>query len=89
MCVYRIRRNVYCITFITYILDVKIQLFVTLKSDQDPDPHGSELVWLPGSGSALREKAGSGSALKPMRIHNTALCPPIFGPEKKAGSNLK
>jgi hypothetical protein len=41
-------------TFLKYILDVKIQLFVTLKADQDPDPHGSELVWLPGSGSALR-----------------------------------
>jgi hypothetical protein len=26
----------------------------TGKSDQDPDPHGSALVWLPGSGSALR-----------------------------------
>jgi hypothetical protein len=34
----------------------KIQLFVTLKSalDPDPDPHGSSLVWLPGSRSILR-----------------------------------
>ncbi len=49
------------------------------KSDQDPD--GSAMVWLPGSGSALRLKAVSGSALrlkavsgsamKPTQIHNT------------------
>jgi hypothetical protein len=40
----------------TPIFSCKIQLFVTLKSDQDPDPysHRSALVWLPGSGSALR-----------------------------------
>ncbi len=42
-----------------------IQLFVTAKSDHDPDPeqHGSALFWLPGSGygSALRCKTGSGS----------------------------
>ncbi len=58
---------------------VKIQLFVTAKSDQDPDLHGSALVQIPssgsGSGPALRKKAGSefGSrlALKPMRIRNT------------------
>jgi hypothetical protein len=30
---------------------LKIQLLVTEKSDQDPDPLGSALVWLPGSGS--------------------------------------
>jgi hypothetical protein len=31
--------------------------FLPFKSDQDPDPHGSALVWLPGSGSgfALRK----------------------------------
>jgi hypothetical protein len=36
-------------TYKTYIFKVKIQLFVTAKSDQDPDPdqHGSALVWLP------------------------------------------
>jgi hypothetical protein len=34
---------------VPYIIHVKIQLFVTVKSDQDPDSHGS--------GSALREKA--------------------------------
>jgi len=45
-----------------YIFHVEIKLFVTLKSDQDPDPHGNALVWLPGSGSAL----------KLIRIHNTA-----------------
>ncbi len=35
------------ISYIKFIFHVKIQLFVTLKSDQDPDPHGSALVWLP------------------------------------------
>jgi hypothetical protein len=35
--------------------------FCDLKSDQDPDPHGSALNWLPESGSAV----------KPMRVHNT------------------
>ncbi len=45
--------------------------FLTLNSDQDPDPHSSALVCLPGSGSALR-KAVSGSVLKLMRIHNIA-----------------
>jgi hypothetical protein len=45
------------------ICHVQILLFVTLKSDQDADPHGSVLVWLPGhgSGSALRKKNRSGS----------------------------
>jgi hypothetical protein len=43
------------------IFHVKIKLFVTLKSDQDPDSYGSALVWLPGSGSALRKKVGCGS----------------------------
>jgi hypothetical protein len=33
---------------------VKIQLFVPLKSAQDPEPHGYALTWLSGSGSALR-----------------------------------
>jgi hypothetical protein len=45
----------------TYICHGKINLFVTKKFYHDPDQHGSALVWLPGSGSAL----------KPMRIHNT------------------
>ncbi len=50
---------------------------MTVKSDQDPDldPHGFELVWLLGSGSALEVKAGSGSGstLEPMRIRSTAV----------------
>jgi hypothetical protein len=37
-----------------YIFHIKPQLFVVAKSDNTPDPHGSALVWLPGSGSALR-----------------------------------
>ncbi len=43
----------YSNAFIKYILRVKIQLFATQKSDQDPDrdPPGSASVWLPGSGS--------------------------------------
>jgi hypothetical protein len=43
-------------TLSTFI-HVKIKLFVTLNSlkpDQDPDQDGSVLVWLPGSGYALR-----------------------------------
>jgi hypothetical protein len=62
-----LRRYVFWpITYFKYIFPIKIQLSMTLKSDQDPspDPHGSALVWLPGfgSGSALRLKAGSGSS---------------------------
>jgi hypothetical protein len=63
-----------------YIFYVKIQFSVTLnlKSDKDldPDPHGSVLVLLPGSGTALRKKAGSLSeaTLKPIQIHNPAFC---------------
>jgi hypothetical protein len=40
---------------IKFIFHVKIQLFVTAKSEQDtdPDPRRSVLVWLSGS-SALR-----------------------------------
>jgi hypothetical protein len=30
--------------YLPYIFHVKNQLFLTLKSDQDPDPHGSALV---------------------------------------------
>ncbi len=37
-----------------YIFHVKVQIFVTLKFDQDPDPHESALDWLPGSGSAWK-----------------------------------
>ncbi len=44
------------------IYHVKLQLFVTLKSEP-----GS------GSGSALIKKNGSGSAWKPTRINNTDL----------------
>jgi hypothetical protein len=29
-----------------YIFHVKIQLFVTQKSDKDPDPPGSAFIWL-------------------------------------------
>jgi hypothetical protein len=36
------------------IFHVNNQLFVTAKPEQDPDPDGSTLNWLPGSGSALR-----------------------------------
>jgi hypothetical protein len=52
-------------TYFKRIFHVKIQLFVPIKSDQDPDPdpHGSALVWLRGTGSA------SESIMKPMRIH--------------------
>ncbi len=31
---------------------VKIQLYATVRADQDPDPHESALIWLPRSGSA-------------------------------------
>jgi hypothetical protein len=36
------------------------------KTNQESDPHGTELTWLPGSGSgsALRENAGSINLLK-------------------------
>ncbi len=46
----------YNLPYRKYTFRVKIHLFVTEKSDQDPDPDGSELVWLPGSGTgtALR-----------------------------------
>ncbi len=49
--------NTYC----KYIFHVKIKLFVTFNSVQYPDPHGSALIWLPGSGSAsaLKTKAWS------------------------------
>jgi hypothetical protein len=53
----------------------------TLKCDRDPDLdlHGSALVWLLRSWSALGYKVGSGCALKPMRIHNTSkTCISIF-----------
>jgi hypothetical protein len=35
------------ITCLNNIYHVKIQLFVTLKSDQNPDPIGSALVFAP------------------------------------------
>jgi hypothetical protein len=41
---------------------LKIKLFVTAIPDQDPDLHKSALVWLPGSGSAM----------KAVRMFNTA-----------------
>jgi hypothetical protein len=52
----RLRRYVFgLLPTLSILFHVKIQLFVTLKSDQDsdpdpdPDPHGSALVWLSGS----------------------------------------
>ncbi len=39
-----------------------------IRFRRDPDPHGSALVWLCGSGSELRWKVGSGSALKPTLV---------------------
>jgi hypothetical protein len=39
------------ISYFRYIFHLKMKLFVTLKSNQDLDPHGSALVWFPGSGS--------------------------------------
>jgi len=32
-------------TYFKYIFQVKIKLFMTSKSDQDQDPHGSALVF--------------------------------------------
>ncbi len=48
---------------------------MTLKSDQDPDPHVVRINRLPGpgSGSGSGSALGSGPALKPMRIHNTGI----------------
>jgi hypothetical protein len=51
------------ITYFKYIFHVKIQIFLTLKSDTDHNPHGSAFVGLPGSMSAL----------KSVRILNTAV----------------
>jgi hypothetical protein len=49
-----------------YNFRVKLQLFMTAKSDQDPD--GSVLVWLCGSGSALsKNNADPQHWLKHMR----------------------
>jgi hypothetical protein len=59
--VYRMFLNYY---LLKVFFRVKILLFVTLKSDQDPDPHGSALVWLPD------QAFESGSAMKPMLIHS-------------------
>jgi hypothetical protein len=36
--------NLVVIIYFNYIFHVNIQLFVTLMSDQDPDPHGSALI---------------------------------------------
>jgi hypothetical protein len=60
-----------------YIFYVKIHLFVTANSEQDPntEPHGCALAWLPGSGPEVKtvsgSRSGSGSALKPVQIFNT------------------
>jgi hypothetical protein len=42
------------LTSFKYIFHIKIQLFVTLKSYQDPDS-GSAMVRLPGSSSEIRK----------------------------------
>jgi len=44
---YLLRYLLWQITYIKYIFHSKIQLFVTAKPNQDPDPQGSALVWLP------------------------------------------
>jgi hypothetical protein len=54
---------------VRYTLHVKIQLFVSLKTDQDPDPHGSSLILLPGSGSSFVIK----SWMRTMRIRYAAI----------------
>jgi hypothetical protein len=48
------KKGVFCaillVIYIKYIFHVKTQLLVvTAKSEQDPDPYGSALVWLSGS----------------------------------------
>jgi hypothetical protein len=55
------RYDFWAITYFNYIFHVKIQIFVILQSDQDPDPHD----WLPGSGSPHWDK----SWIRPMQIH--------------------
>jgi hypothetical protein len=39
-----------------YIFHVQNNFFVEAKSDEDPDPHGFALDWLPESGSVLAMK---------------------------------
>jgi hypothetical protein len=51
----------------------KLQLFVMAKSDQDPDPDGSALVWLFGSGSVLRF-----ATLMKQEVFDTAMCKKIY-----------
>jgi hypothetical protein len=47
--------QVWFLTFyLLKIFHVKNLLFLTLKFDQDPDPHRSALVLPPGSGSVMR-----------------------------------
>ncbi len=72
-------KNLVALSF-KHIFHAKILLFVTLKSDQNPNPDGLALVFAhpppppPDLDPLLaRWKARSGSALKPMQIHNTAL----------------
>ncbi len=50
-----------------HIFHVKMQLFVIQKSDQDQDsdPPGSAMVWIPGSGSALCKKLDPDPHLNP------------------------
>jgi hypothetical protein len=52
------------------IVDIVLNLFPA-KSYQNPDTHGSALICLHGSESALRQHAGSGTALKQMLIRKT------------------
>jgi hypothetical protein len=70
---------------LSIIFNVKILLFISLTRIRIR-LSGSALVWLPGSGSALRLKAGFGYALKLMRIHNTR---GKKSTRSKAGSHLQ
>ncbi len=63
-------------THIRYIFHVKLQLFVTAKSDQDPD--GSALVWHFGFGSALRFKQWGFPTLMKQEFFDTAMRKKIY-----------
>ncbi len=72
--------------FKSIFFNLKIQLFVTFKSHQDPDP-----LWFGSLSVRIRMqinieiKARSRSALKLMRIHNTAgeLCSTLPSPDPR------
>jgi hypothetical protein len=72
------QRYIRYLCFLTFHLhkgysSLKIQLLVMKKTDQVPGPHGSALVLLPESESALKYKVESRSAIEPMPIYNTNL----------------